>query len=373
MTRLHAMFKLGIIQDYIPRYRANFFNLLRSRLLKEDVDLHLLSYAPLGAQRARGDFVKLEFLEEFPQWQIPVGKRSIVFPNNVHKFQEFDGLIGSLRGSSISTHFMIGHCQRNKKPFGLWGHVRNYVNSDNFLDLWIEKYQMRLATSIFAYTDSGREFGIQRGIEGNKFFVLNNTFDYSDLKHELANLDSNELQSLKESLNLFPEKTVLFIGGLDSSKRINFLASTLDQLWFIDPEVKLLVIGEGEDKHLLNKAAARSQVIFLDNRSPKSKAIASRIAKLILMPGRIGLVAVDSIILGIPIVTTSYAFHAPEFDYLVEGQSKFTSKLDTPASFAQLVIRLLKSQHSLSFLQPPPSVDNMLNVFVQGVLRMKQS
>ena len=60
------MFRLGIIQDYIPRYRAKFFELLREELFEKGVDLHLLSDLPLGAQRARGDFVELDFLDDFP-------------------------------------------------------------------------------------------------------------------------------------------------------------------------------------------------------------------------------------------------------------------------------------------------------------------
>lgn len=367
------MFRVGIIQDYIPRYRAKFFGLLRERLLEEGVDLRLLSYLPLGVQRARGDFVALDFLDNFPQWQVQVGKRSIVFPRRIYKLQNYDALIGSLRGSSFSTNAMIAHCLRHKKPFGLWGHVRNYVNSDNFLDLWVEKNQMKLAKSIFAYTDSGKDFGLRQGIAADKIFVLNNTLDYLELKHEIGKVTKRNLTEMNDCYNLLPDKTVLYIGGLDSSKRINFLASTLNQIWLLDPEIKLLVIGEGEDRYLLEEAVLRGQVHFLDNSNQQSKAVASRVAKLILMPGRIGLVAVDSIATGIPIVTTDFKFHAPEFDYLVEGKSKFTSKFDSPSSFSELVVRLLKSEDPLTFSESPPSIEKMVDVFVQGVLKMKQS
>jgi glycosyltransferase involved in cell wall biosynthesis len=367
------MFKVGIIQDYIPSYRAKFFEQLRERLLEEGVDLHLLSYLPLGAQRARGDFVGLDFLDDFPQWHAQVGKRSIVFPKRVGKFQNYDALIGSLRGSSFSTHAMIAHCLRFKKSFGLWGHVRNYVSSDHYLDLLIEKKQMRLATSIFAYTDSGKDFGLKQGIESDKIFVLNNTFDLSELEHEIGKVTTHHLTEMINRYNLLPEKTVLYVGGLDSSKRIDFLASALNQIWLTDSKIKLLVIGDGEDRYLLDKAGIRGQVHFLDNSNQQSKAVASRIAKLILMPGRIGLVAVDSMALGIPIVTTNFAFHAPEFDYLVEGKSKFTSKFDSPSSFSDLVVRLLNLEDPLTFSESPPSIEKMLDAFVQGVLRMKQS
>lgn len=366
------MFRLGIIQDYIPRYRAKFFELLREKLFEKGVDLRLLSYSPAGAQRARRDSVELNFVDDFPQWVTGFGKRSVVFPKSVSKFQNYDALIGSLRGSSFSTHLMVAHCLKHKKPFGLWGHVRNYVNSDNFLDLLIEKKQMILATSIFSYTDSGREFGVRQGIDPEKFFVLNNTFDTSDLEHELGKVAQHDLDEMINRYNLDPTKTVMYIGGLDSSKRIDFLASTLNQIWLINPKIKLLIIGNGKDRYLLDEAVLRGQVHFLDNGNQQSKAAASRVAKLILMPGRVGLVAVDSIALGIPIVTTNFAFHAPEFDYLVEGKSKHTSQYDSPSSYSELLVRLLNLKDPLTFSERPPSIEKMLDAFVHGVLKMKQ-
>jgi glycosyltransferase involved in cell wall biosynthesis len=367
------MFKVGIIQDYVPSYRAKFFELLRGRLLEEGVDLRILAHLPYGAQRARGDSVGLDFVDDFPQWHAQVGKRSFVLPQRLREFHNFDSLIGSLRGSSFSTHAMIAHCLWNKKSFGLWGHVRNYVNPDNFLDLLIEKRQMGLATSVFAYTDSGKDFGLKQGIDSDKIFVLNNTFDLSELNYEIGKVTTHNLTEMINRYNLVPGKTVLYMGGLDSSKRIDFLASALNQIWLTDPKVRLLVVGDGRDKYLLDSASLRGQVHFLDNSNQQSKAVASRVAKLILMPGRIGLVAVDSIALGIPIVTTNFAFHAPEFDYLVEGKSKFTSKFDSPLSFSELVLRLLDLEDPLSFSESPPSIEKMLDTFVQGVLRMKQS
>lgn len=367
------MFRLGIIEDYIPRYRAKFFELLKEKLFEKEVDLRLLSYLPAGTQRARGDYVKLNFVDDFPQLHAQFGTRSLMFPKSLSKFQNYDALIGSARGSSFSTHAMIAHCLKHNKPFGLWGHIRNYVNSDNFLDLLIEKKQMSLATSIFSYTDSGKEFGVRQGIDPDKFFVLNNTFDTLELEHELSKVAQHDLNEMIKQYNLDPKKTVMYIGGLDSSKRIDFLASTLNQIWLINPKIKLLIIGNGEDRYLLDEAVLRGQVHFLDNSNLQSKAAASRVAKLILMPGRIGLVAVDSIALGIPIVTTNFAFHAPEFEYLVEGKSKYTSSLNSPGSYSALIISLLNQKSSLRFKQDAPSIDEMVDSFRRGVLRLVRS
>jgi hypothetical protein len=50
-------------------------------------------------------------------------------------------------------------------------------------------------------------------------------------------------------------------------------------------------------------------------------AALSHVSSAIWMPGRVGLVAVDALALGLPVLTTHFPFHAPELEYLVEGRS----------------------------------------------------
>lgn len=365
------MFKVGIIQDYVPAYRKSFFQLLRSRLERENIELNVLSHLPLGKQKARKDFTDLEIIEKFPQVQISLLGRTLVFPKNISKFTDYDALIGPLRGSSFSTAAMILHCILHEKPFGLWGHVKNYVNTDNSFDLYIEKKQMELATSIFTYTESGKEFGINRGIRKHKFFVLNNTFDTSNLREESKKITPLKIKSFMRQYNLTENKTLLYLGGLDASKRIDFLIASLDILFSLDSKIKLLVIGDGSDKKLIELRENLGQIHLLDRKNQETKVIASSVSNLILMPGRIGLVAIDSLFFGIPIATTTYRFHAPEFEYLIEGISKFTSPMNTPESYAQLVFALLNKSTNLRFESKTPSIENMVESFCQGIIEMK--
>jgi len=47
----------------------------------------------------------------------------------------------------------------------------------------------------------------------------------------------------------------------------------------------------------------------------------SHVAAAIVIPGRVGLVALDAAAMGLPIITTMDARHAPEFAYLEPGYS----------------------------------------------------
>jgi glycosyltransferase involved in cell wall biosynthesis len=69
----------------------------------------------------------------------------------------------------------------------------------------------------------------------------------------------------------------------------------------------------------------------------RDKALALAAAQAVSIPGRIGLVAVDSMVAGTPIVTTSFSNHAPEFDYLEDGVTAVITKENVDSYAAGLV------------------------------------
>lgn len=60
---------------------------------------------------------------------------------------------------------------------------------------------------------------------------------------------------------------------------------------------------------------------------------------MLLNPGRVGLVAVDALVLGLPVLTSDAGRHAPEIEYLTEGSDLFTVPA-TPTDLADAWLRL---------------------------------
>jgi glycosyltransferase involved in cell wall biosynthesis len=76
------------------------------------------------------------------------------------------------------------------------------------------------------------------------------------------------------------------------------------------------------------------------------------VSKVLLMPGLVGLVIVDSFALGVPIITTEYPYHSPEIDYLKNGVNGLMIECgESPAVYADAVARLLTSPDLLSALR----------------------
>lgn len=101
-------------------------------------------------------------------------------------------------------------------------------------------------------------------------------------------------------------------------------------------------------------------------------------SKLLLMPGGVGVVAVDSFALEVPMVTSACPrLHGPEIDYLKDGQNaRIVADWENPAAFAQAVVTLLQDQAARNLLVEGCrqsaagfSIENMSRRFCDGVVR----
>lgn len=276
-----------------------------------------------------------------------------------------DAVILGLEGTSLSAYQALLSKLRTGLRVGMWGHIRPYVSRGNTLDLWLEKQQMKMADHIFAYTLGGRRYAIEAGVPSNKVTAVMNSVDTTALEAARAEMESRDKQQFIKKHDLEVGSTICFIGGVDQSKRIEFLAAVLDEVWVRNASIRMLLGGDGPQKHLLNRAIMRGQVIDFGHVDDHAKALILDTSKILAMPGRIGLVAVDALAMGVPMVTVDWPYHAPEAEYLVEGASRLTAPND-PAMFASTLLELLQKVKAHNTF-PFPTLDDMVKNFAIGV------
>jgi glycosyltransferase involved in cell wall biosynthesis len=100
-----------------------------------------------------------------------------------------------------------------------------------------------------------------------------------------------------------------------------------------------------------------------------------------LNPGPVGLSALDSFALGLPMVTCSLAYHGPEFAYLVDGTNAVVlAEGSEPRDFAAVLASLLTdSLWRASLVQgcdvasAEYSIEGMAQRFASGVMRVLRS
>ncbi|OMQ16697.1 hypothetical protein A7K94_0200750 [Modestobacter sp. VKM Ac-2676] len=138
----------------------------------------------------------------------------------------------------------------------------------------------------------------------------------------MESLSSEEVQSARArwGVNINADAG-LFIGGLDETKRLDFLVEAGAEVRRRNSQFILLIGGSGPSATIDRLTKAGPWVKYLGRLGAHEKALAARVAKAILMPGRVGLVAIDSFALGLPLITTDWEWHAPEFEYLTAKNS----------------------------------------------------
>jgi glycosyltransferase involved in cell wall biosynthesis len=275
-----------------------------------------------------------------------------------------DAVIVPHMGTSLDAFRAL--VDNNRRRVGLWGHIAPYVAAGNPLDLAIERWQLRRADHIFAYTPGGAKFAIETGAQPANITIVMNSTDTTQLVDDLADITPDEKQAFRARHSISPTAPIVaFLGGLDASKRIDFLASSLDLLYDARPDIHLIVGGTGDQAQRFSLAESRGQVTMLGRVSGREKALVLACAGALLNPGRVGLIAVESLAAGTPILTTDFAFHAPEYEYLTEGVTKFTSQ-NSESAFAELIVQHYREGNETAG-SDHPRLDTMVENFAAGV------
>lgn len=349
-----------------------FFHQLIPRLAEDGIDCRVaIPRVPL-TQADRGDSEDAQWTIAGKGRSVRVRGRSISMYGSSSARRGADAVITGLASTSLDTWAALYGSFTRRVPVGLWGHVRSYVNPSTKVDRCLKQHQVHRAHHVFAYTPSGVLQAEAWGLPTAKVTCVMNTVDTRPLTAARAGLGREHVSGFQDGYHLTPGRTSAFIGGLDASKRIAFLADVLEHIWTVQPDFKLLLGGRGHSLSLLARAISRGQVVALGQVNARDKALMAACASTMCMPGRIGLVAVDALALGLPIVTTDWRYHAPEADYLEEGLSRFTSA-DDPFSFASLLLRRTEALGSKSPTFSYPAMSDMVDRFVGGVRTMLNS
>lgn len=365
VKRLSRPLRLLIVQPYLPRYRLPFFDQLVARLAADGIDCRVAIPAAPLVQRDRED-------SSDAPWTIHTKARSATFAGRSFSMygsaparRGADAVITGLASTSLDTWAALYGAGR-RIPVGLWGHVRNYVSPPSALDQHLKQIQARRADHIFAYTPQGALEAERWGVPAHRVTCVMNTVDTTALRQAQRQLPAEEVATFKDKHGLQPGKTSAFIGAIDTSKRIDFIVRVLDHIWQSDPEFKMLLGGSGDCHQLLAPAIARGQVVDMGFVTPADKALIGACASTICMPGRIGLVAIDSLVLRLPIITTNWPFHAPEVEYLENGTTFHTSSPDV-SSFTSLLLDRTRARDAPYEVIGLPTIDEMVDRFQSGI------
>jgi glycosyltransferase involved in cell wall biosynthesis len=320
--------RVAITQPYIPAYRFPLWDRVVSTLADQGVETRIFfggDDAQLALRAERGDGV------EAP-WAQQVAVRAVALTDRLPKLRlrrlprEWAHgalLVTEMEGANLNAWAAAAR----RHPFITFGHGRSYTTEEGGLSARVENALNRRARHVLTYTEAGREAVLARtGRAPHAVTAFRNTTDTATLRRVIAATTPTDTAAFQLAHGI-PEhaKIALYLGALGRHKRIGLLAEAAERVFAQDPDWWLVVAGAGEDAPTLRALAARTgRVVLLGQAAPADYAPAARIARLVVNPGRIGLVAVDALVMGLPILAARSGLNAPEAEYLREGKDVVT-------------------------------------------------
>jgi glycosyltransferase involved in cell wall biosynthesis len=300
-----------VLQPYVPSYRVDLFEELHDELARRAVDLVVLSGTVSGAQAQRGDTAaRRGWQREVPSRVVSFQGRSLTVRRIPRELlRRADVIVAEFALGSLDT-WRLALDPRTARKLVLWGHIKAYVSRDPRFAATAKRILGRRAVGLLAYTASGAAFGEELGIDRAKFTVLNNS-----------------LRVASRGPRAEPEegpatRAFLYLGGLDESKRLDVLLAVADRVAARRTDFELVIAGDGSQRQFLESQAATRPYVHVVGRvdGPQKTALAERCTAMIIA-GRVGLVAVESFGLELPLIAPAWDYHAPEFDYLENGEN----------------------------------------------------
>lgn len=366
-----------ILQEHLPEYRVRFFELLRQDLASHGLPLRLLC----------SPHVRSSLIEGRLDWAVRLDTHrwGPVVWQNVLPFARLASLVIAPQETKYLAVPLLLFLRRwGRWKFAFWGHGKNFQarHPDSLAERWKRFLSVR-ADWWFAYNDRSAQVVRELGFPSARITSVQNSVDTQALARGRARLTEQELQSLRSRLGFSSENVVVFTGGLYPGKRIPFLLQTCRRVRERIPDLQLIVIGLGPDSPLVERAARTQPWIhYLGPRKDLEKIPPWALAKLVLMPGGVGLVAVDSFALGVPMVTTACPnLHGPEIGYLRDGQNaRIVGDWDSVEAYAEAVVFLLQNEAARAALVRGClesaghfSLEDMSRRFCGGILRCLQA
>lgn len=350
------MNKVVILQEYVPQYRVPFFDKLHDEAKRRGIDVRVAYGSVGGAQATRKDARTIECGIAISQkeWRL-VGRRMVI-RNISEAIAGADLIILEQARRNLDAYRLLATKTRKGPVVALWGHGKDYTRRTSAFDRGLSRWLTSRADWFFAYTNGGLTSVIGDGFPASRSTVVQNSIDTSSLRASVRGVSDRAVSDFTESQDL-KGKTALFIGALDTSKRLKFLESASRIANDSDSDFRLLVAGEGPLRSQVEDWARRhSWLTYLGPLSGYEKARAMAACQILAMPGRVGLVAVDSFAAELPIITTDWPLHAPEFEYLRDGENAVVT-LDDEDVYAATMVELMNDTELLDRLRGAASRD----------------
>lgn len=361
-----------LVQRVVPQYRRRLFDLMRADLAAGGVHLDLITGD--GQRRQGGSHVPPPWATVVEERSLRIGHKRLEYLPVLPRGWRSDAVILEQASRAIHTNALLAMPSRAK--IALWGHGANLQHSTaSPLGEWWKQRILGRADWFFAYTPGTRSRLLDAGFPEDRITTLHNTIDGSGLRARIDECTPDSRRRLLAEAGLRGSSLTLHVGRLYDLKRPGFLVEAAIAAREQLDDFELVVIGDGPAGDPVRRAAAMYPW-FHHCADLEGPDIAPWIhaSRLMLLPGMVGLSAVDALATGLPVVSIDEQEHSPEFEYLRDLQNaRILSRETDPLAFGGEVARLLRSQGDELLRRTAVAesgqfrIETMASEFVEGI------
>ncbi|MEZ5379051.1 MAG: glycosyltransferase family 4 protein [Acidimicrobiales bacterium] len=345
---------VGQLIRYAAHYRKHFFDAVRDELALQGIEYRVLYGEPWADEQPIGGVVELPWATKVKTRHLSIAGKTVLWHGAQRAATGCDVIMLEQQVKAVANYLFLVRRLVGGPRIILTGHGRNHQTDDHTTIVERSKeWLTRRADWFFAYTENSADIVAEMGFPRERVTVFTNALDNNARRAQIEATTETELATLRSELGLGAGPIGAYIGRIYPDKRPDFLIDAALELRALQPDFELLIIGDGNDRAAIDAAAAEHPWIHdVGARFDSDLVRHALLADVILNPGAIGLVAIDSLALGRPIVTVADTGHGPEMAYLKPDFDCIVLDREvTPQQYATTVSELFDDRPRLVQLQ----------------------
>jgi glycosyltransferase involved in cell wall biosynthesis len=332
------------INKVLPQYRVDFFNQLKSELIRHDVELHLIYGKANKTDALKKDEVEIKWAQCIPNRRLRFGKSEILWQPYIKYLNDKDLILVQTENKLFLNYYLILARHFTKSKLGFWGPAKN-MREEN--DTWPNRFRFLFLKKCdwwFGYTTGVKKFLMERNFPEERITVVQNAIDTHKLRKDYFEVTEMEISELKSQLGIKGNNTALFCGSMYKGKSLDFILEACHKIKKDIPDFNMIFVGSGVEAVKAFEASKKfSWIHYVGTRFGRERVMFFKISAVQLMPRLVGLAILDSFAMETPIITTSNPFHGAEIDYLENGINGIMTE-DDVNEYSNVVIQLLKTE-----------------------------
>ena len=355
-----------------------FFQRLHRKLAEAGVEFNLVYGQEYPGTVPRSVSFQEPWAHQIKNKYLRIGSFRLVWQPCLKQIKNSDLIIVEQANAMLVNHWlMLRRSVRRYPAIAFWGHGSNRqaLNPDSILERF-KRMTINRVDWWFAYTELSARVVLSTGFPSEYLTVVNNSIDTSGFFNQLSSITDQQIEQACNRLGIHSgDKVCIYCGGLYKNKRLDFLVRAGDAIYSKMPEFRLLVIGDGPERRLIEAASSRPWIRYVGELTGSDRAVYFRMGKALLMPGLVGLVIIDSFVAGIPLFTLKDLPHGPEISYLRPGKNGFAIE-NNVETYACKVVDFLMDDSKQKIIRNAChksagelTIENMVERFSCGIIQ----